>query len=59
MLTYTVLGSRQLSDLGKTLTHEHIALDFSDFYVPPPNHLKRFLDDKIELRNVGYVKQYP
>lgn len=55
----TVLGETDPNDLGRTLTHEHLALLFDTFYVPPPNHLKRFLDEKIELRNYGYLKQYP
>nr|XP_012225283.1 PREDICTED: phosphotriesterase-related protein-like [Linepithema humile] len=55
----TVLGDKLLSELGKTLTHEHLALDFRKFYVPPPSHLKRYLDDRLFLHNIGFVKQYP
>ncbi|XP_034183370.1 phosphotriesterase-related protein [Osmia lignaria lignaria] len=55
----TVLGEKDANKLGRTLTHEHLALSFTSFYVEPPNHLKRFLNDKIELRNVGILKQYP
>lgn len=55
----TVLGEKPASELGRILTHEHVALSFGAFYVPPPNHLKRFFDRKIELSNVGFLKQYP
>ncbi|XP_025152386.1 phosphotriesterase-related protein [Harpegnathos saltator] len=55
----TVLGSKPLSEIGITLTHEHVHLDFNEFYVPPPTNLQSFLDNKINLKNVGYIKQYP
>ncbi|EGI61262.1 PREDICTED: phosphotriesterase-related protein [Acromyrmex echinatior] len=55
----TVLGSKRLSELGKTLTHEHLALDFHKFYVPPPKHLKRFPVGSLSLQDAGYVRQYP
>ncbi|XP_076638671.1 phosphotriesterase-related protein [Colletes latitarsis] len=55
----TVLGEKDSQELGRTLTHEHLTLMFDTFYVPPPKHLKPFLDKKIELRNVGILRQYP
>lgn len=53
------LGMRALDELGRVLTHEHLAMDFLGFYVPPPDNLKRFLDGKIQMKTLGYVKQYP
>jgi len=32
-----VLGSKRLSELGKTLTHEHLAIDFRKFYFRMPD----------------------
>ncbi|XP_020289158.1 phosphotriesterase-related protein [Pseudomyrmex gracilis] len=56
----TVLGSKPLSELGRTLTHEHLALDFCKFYVAPPRHIKHIPDgNNLSLRNVGYLRQYP
>uniref|UniRef100_A0A0C9Q1N8 Phosphotriesterase-related protein n=1 Tax=Fopius arisanus TaxID=64838 RepID=A0A0C9Q1N8_9HYME len=55
----TVLGPVELSKLGRTLTHEHLSLDFHQFYVPPPEPLVNYLNKKILLNNVGYIKQYP
>ncbi|CAL7943704.1 unnamed protein product [Xylocopa violacea] len=55
----TVLGEKDLNQLGKTLTHEHLSLSFTTFYCQPPSHLERFLNGKIELQNVGFLKQYP
>ncbi|KZC05134.1 Phosphotriesterase-related protein, partial [Dufourea novaeangliae] len=56
---YTVLGEKSADELGKVLTHEHLALSFNTFYVPPPDHLDRFLYDKIEIQNLGVLRQYP
>ncbi|XP_011301738.1 phosphotriesterase-related protein [Fopius arisanus] len=53
------LGPVELSKLGRTLTHEHLSLDFHQFYVPPPEPLVNYLNKKILLNNVGYIKQYP
>lgn len=55
----TVLGKRDVNQLGRTLTHEHLSLTFTTFYVQPPSHLKRFFNGKIELQNVGMLRQYP
>ncbi|XP_057331134.1 phosphotriesterase-related protein [Microplitis mediator] len=54
----TVLGATKLS-LSRTLTHEHLALDFDKFYVPPPDKLKNYFASGIDIRNVGFVRQYP
>lgn len=45
--------------MGRTLTHEHLALDFNKFYVAPPSELEYYLTEKINLQNIGFVKQYP
>ncbi|XP_043288078.1 phosphotriesterase-related protein [Venturia canescens] len=55
----TVLGPTKLTQLGRTLTHEHLALDFDKFYVPPPKQLAPYFSDRIDLSNVGFHKQYP
>ncbi|KAK0180247.1 hypothetical protein PV327_005912 [Microctonus hyperodae] len=55
----TVLGLTELSQLGRTLTHEHLALDFNKFFVSPPRKLEKYFMTTINLSNVGYVKQYP
>ncbi|XP_066584038.1 phosphotriesterase-related protein [Prorops nasuta] len=55
----TILGPVPLNNIGKTLTHEHLSLDFTDFYVEPPRHLKTIFKENIQLHNVGIYKQYP
>uniref|UniRef100_A0A1B6KBM8 Phosphotriesterase-related protein n=2 Tax=Graphocephala atropunctata TaxID=36148 RepID=A0A1B6KBM8_9HEMI len=59
MEVQTVTGPIQPSQLGRTLTHEHLNLAFDKFYIPPPEHLRSFFNGEITLQNVGYIKQYP
>lgn len=59
MKIQTVLGPIEATQLGRVLTHEHFNLDFRTFHTAPPEQLKEFLNDKITLKNVGYIKQWP
>uniref|UniRef100_A0A336LR71 Phosphotriesterase-related protein n=1 Tax=Culicoides sonorensis TaxID=179676 RepID=A0A336LR71_CULSO len=59
MSIQTVLGKINKNELGITLTHEHLALNFEKFYTPAPVELENFIGDQITLRNVGFIKQYP
>lgn len=47
--------------MGKTLTHEHLSLDFDKFYYASPEHLKSYVTEKekISLGNLGILRQYP
>lgn len=56
---FPVCGPIDPKSLGFTLTHEHFSLDFEKFYASPPVGLENYIDDKITLKNVGYVRQYP
>lgn len=57
---FVVLGAIDPNLLGRTLTHEHIAIDFRHFHCGPPcDELKSYFGSKITLENVGYLKQYP
>lgn len=49
------------SDLGRTLTHEHLSLDFHKFYFDAPKHLREYVteEEKIKLENLGVLRQYP
>lgn len=54
------MGAINAETLGHTLTHEHLSLDFSNFYRAPPAHLNTYLNTaEIKLGNVGFLKQYP
>lgn len=59
MSVQTVLGPIAASDLGITLTHEHLALSFEGFYVKPAENLQQYIEGKIVLKNAGFVRQYP
>ncbi|XP_067617592.1 uncharacterized protein [Eurosta solidaginis] len=54
-----VLGAIDPNLLGRTLTHEHISLDFEKFYCEPPEEFKTYLKQKITLETAGFVRQYP
>ena len=45
--------------LGRTLTHEHLALDFEFFHCAPPDEFKSFFQQRISMQTLGYVRQYP
>ncbi|XP_030376214.1 phosphotriesterase-related protein [Scaptodrosophila lebanonensis] len=55
----TVLGNITPNLLGRTLTHEHVALDFEYFYRPPPEDFRAQLTKKISMATLGFVRMYP
>ncbi|CAH0730025.1 unnamed protein product, partial [Brenthis ino] len=55
----TVLGDIDPKLLGRTLTHEHMAMEFSHFYREPPTSVSEHVGSLINLENVGYIRQYP
>lgn len=55
----TVLGPIEPNLLGRTLTHEHVSLDFEAFRCEPPEEFKPFLSRRIAMDTLGYVRQYP
>lgn len=56
-----MLGDLAPSDLGRTLTHEHLSLDFHKFFFEAPDHLRGYVTvaEKIKLENLGILRQYP
>lgn len=57
----TVLGVIDPEKLGRTLTHEHISLDFRPGVVKPPREadLDKINCNEITLRNLGWIRQNP
>lgn len=45
--------------LGHTLTHEHLAMEFTHFYRQPPPQLTDKFEEAPKLNTVGYFRQYP
>ncbi|XP_042328374.1 phosphotriesterase-related protein isoform X2 [Sceloporus undulatus] len=55
----TVLGLIEPSQLGSTLTHEHLTMNFSCCYSPPPSGQEALSEKPIEMKNLFWLKQNP
>ncbi|XP_051872718.1 phosphotriesterase-related protein isoform X1 [Pristis pectinata] len=55
----TVLGLIDPSQLGRTLTHEHLALSFEVCYSPPPPGQEACSEMPISMNNLYWLKQNP
>ncbi|XP_029444628.1 phosphotriesterase-related protein [Rhinatrema bivittatum] len=55
----TVLGPVQPSQLGRTLTHEHLTMTFTCCYCPPPLGQEALSDEPISMKNLFWLKQNP
>ncbi|XP_059156972.1 phosphotriesterase-related protein-like [Physella acuta] len=56
----TVQGLREASDLGVTLTHEHLTIQIPSFYTPPKEKLAEKLKDvAFEMQYLGWIRQNP
>ncbi|XP_032520598.2 phosphotriesterase-related protein [Danaus plexippus] len=56
----TVLGDVSPERLGKTLTHEHLAMKFSHFYREPPSEIRHECENpNFPREHLGYIRQYP
>lgn len=56
-----VLGDLSPEKLGKTLTHEHLSMEFEKFFNEAPPQLREYVSDieKIKLETLGFLRQYP
>ena len=56
----TVLGQVNAEDLGITLTHEHLTIDYSNCAMAPTNDSdKSKMDDPITLDNLNWLRHNP
>ncbi|CAH2090795.1 unnamed protein product [Euphydryas editha] len=55
----TVKGDMPPETLGRTLTHEHLAMDFTHFYRKPPQFIADKFNFGFGLGTIGYIRQYP
>uniref|UniRef100_A0A6J0UNN7 N-acetyltaurine hydrolase n=1 Tax=Pogona vitticeps TaxID=103695 RepID=A0A6J0UNN7_9SAUR len=55
----TVLGLMEPSQLGRTMTHEHLTMNFSCCYYPPPLGQEVLSEKPIEMKNLFWLKQNP
>lgn len=56
-----VCGEITPDQLGKTLTHEHIRMDYKCCFVDPTTDAEKekARDPEIRLDNLGWIRQYP
>ena len=55
----TVLGLIDPQDLGLTMTHEHLLIDFSVMFNPTPDvTTQRMAPAPVSMENLGWIRQY-
>ena len=55
----TVLGLINQQDLGLTMTHEHLLIDFSVMFNPTPDvTTQRMAHAPVSMENLGWIRQY-
>ncbi|XP_055970523.1 phosphotriesterase-related protein isoform X2 [Sorex fumeus] len=55
----TVLGLVEPSQLGRTLTHEHLTMTFDFCYHPPPSCQEAFSKEPFMLKNLFWIQKNP
>ncbi|NXC49896.1 PTER protein, partial [Penelope pileata] len=55
----TVLGLVEPEQLGRTLTHEHLSMDYSTCFFPPLPGQEPLAEEPIEMKNLFWIKQNP
>ncbi|XP_068002482.1 phosphotriesterase-related protein [Melanerpes formicivorus] len=55
----TVLGPVEPDCLGCTLTHEHLTMNYSSCFCPPPPGQEALSDGPFEMKNLYWIKQNP
>jgi len=54
-----VLGEIDPADLGRTLTHEHLSMQFDVCFVPPPKNNEGVERLPWQIENLGWIRQFP
>ncbi|XP_071960109.1 N-acetyltaurine hydrolase-like [Antedon mediterranea] len=55
----TVLGPIKPSMIGRTLTHEHLYMDYSTYIQKPRDEDKQMINAAINMENLNYIRNYP
>lgn len=55
----SVLGLVEPEQLGYTLTHEHLSMNYSSCFCPPSPGQEPLSDGPIEMKNLFWIKQNP
>ena len=61
---HTIFGLKDPSELGITLTHEHVSLKLDDFYQTPDNEEAKIRASLLStlpwnLKNSHWIRQFP
>ena len=60
LCTHAVLGPMDPSDLGVTLTHEHLLLDFvKATELRTKDYVDKLADLDLQMKNLGKIQHYP
>ena len=55
----TVLGTIEPNELGPTMTHEHLLIDFEVMFNPPPEATtQQMAHAPVSLENLGWIRLY-
>jgi phosphotriesterase-related protein len=55
----TVLGTVKPEEVGPTMTHEHLIIDFGVMFTPPPETSDEAMSDRpVSIENLGWIRQY-
>ncbi|XP_033123441.1 phosphotriesterase-related protein-like [Anneissia japonica] len=55
----TVLGSISPSEIGRTLTHEHLHVTFVAYWRKPNDEYRGIIDTPITMKNLKFLKHFP
>ena len=55
----SVLGVIPPSELGVTMSHEHLSADFSTLYHRPPRRMTFVSLLPLSMNNMNWIRQYP
>ena len=59
MLSKIVLGELNQDQLGRTLTHEHLSMEYFSFFTSPKESEIQMADCEWNLCNSGWIRQWP
>ena len=59
ILLFSVLGELTADQLGKTLTHEHVSMEFIFSYNAPKASQLSMVNCEWDMCNSGWIRQWP
>ena len=58
-INFSVLGELTADQLGKTLTHEHVSMEFIFSYKAPKASQLNMVNCEWDMCNSGWIQQWP